>query len=245
MRRQKEWIVRLTEQAKSSTDCYFVTLTYNEQSVPWGSAIPILDKKGIQLFMKRLRKSLQPGIKYYLVGEYGTNTKRPHYHMIIFNTGVNLEKLKLKIIEAWTTKNEQDEKQLLGNIDVGYGDISSMTYVAKYLIKDDKIDYEVKPFALMSKGLGSRYIDKRTSWHQEDLSRNYSVMQGGKKFPLPKYYKQKMLNEDQRLRMTAKSKAQIEKDAAKSNNDNPALQTQRNEAFRRMLENRNKQKSKL
>lgn len=241
MRRQKEWVVRLTQQEKESSDCYFVTLTYDEHSVPWGSQLPILDKKGIQKFMKRLRKGLQPGIKYYLVGEYGTQTKRPHYHMLIFNTGLNIDQLQAKIILAW---RDQD-KMLLGHIDVGTGETASMMYVAKYLIKSDQTDYEVKPFALMSKGLGKRYIQNLKSWHEADLSRNYTIQPGGKKFPLPKYYKEKMLNEDQRAIMTVKSKNQILKDEQKNGVVSPALQDQRSAAFKKMLQNRNEQKSKL
>lgn len=243
IRRQKEWIVRLSQEAKSSSDVHFVTLTYDEQSLPWGSILPVLDKKGIQKFMKRLRKGLQPGIKYYLVGEYGTITKRPHYHMIIYNTGLNKDQLTIKLLNAW---RDQD-KMLTGHLQCEVPDQNHgvMDYVAKYLVKSDNIDYEVKPFALMSKGLGKRYIEKSSEFHTSDLSRNYTVLPGGVKYPLPKYYKEKMLNEDQRQIMTAKSKAMIQKNEQKNPVINPALQTQRSEAFRRMLINKNNQNSSL
>jgi len=47
-----------------------------------------LIKRDVQLFIKRLRKEQDSRgsskIKYYLVGEYGDLTKRPHYHAAIF-----------------------------------------------------------------------------------------------------------------------------------------------------------------
>jgi len=47
-----------------------------------------LIKRDVQLFVKRLRKDQDARglakIRYYLVGEYGDQTKRPHYHAAIF-----------------------------------------------------------------------------------------------------------------------------------------------------------------
>lgn len=91
----------------------FVTLTYNNASIPhawhvgynkfrdndesiyldedegWiasaSGAPTTLSVRDTQLFFKRLRKFF-PGrkIRYFLAGEYGPKTKRPHYHAIIF-----------------------------------------------------------------------------------------------------------------------------------------------------------------
>lgn len=64
----------------------FLTLTYNPQSLPRNErGKPTLDKRHLQLFWKRLRKKF-PGrkIRYYVAGEYGPKTHRPHYHAIVF-----------------------------------------------------------------------------------------------------------------------------------------------------------------
>jgi len=44
-----------------------------------------LSKKDFQLYMRRLRFDAGKGLKYYVCGEYGTKSNRPHYHAIIFN----------------------------------------------------------------------------------------------------------------------------------------------------------------
>ena len=44
-----------------------------------------LQKSDLQKFFKRLRKKTHEKISYYAVGEYGDNTQRPHYHIILFN----------------------------------------------------------------------------------------------------------------------------------------------------------------
>lgn len=91
----------------------FVTLTYNNASIPhaWhvgynrlpgDSEFEYLDEdqswiasaagspttlsvRDTQLFFKRLRKFFPDRrIRYFLAGEYGPKTKRPHYHAIIF-----------------------------------------------------------------------------------------------------------------------------------------------------------------
>lgn len=60
----------------------FVTLTYDEKNLPPGAS---LDPVHTQKWLKRLRKALSPeSIRYFLVGEYGDETKRPHYHAAIF-----------------------------------------------------------------------------------------------------------------------------------------------------------------
>lgn len=54
------------------------------------SGLPSLDKRDVQLFMKRLRKKFAPRtIRYYFAGEYGSSTHRPHYHAILFNVGLD------------------------------------------------------------------------------------------------------------------------------------------------------------
>lgn len=49
-----------------------------------------LDKRDCQLFMKRLRKYFGDiKIRFYLAGEYGDKTLRPHYHAILYGISVD------------------------------------------------------------------------------------------------------------------------------------------------------------
>ena len=89
--KRNDWSVRLYyEMQKYSTPPAFVTLTYDDDHLPsmvdedTGELVPVVSKRDLQLFFKRLRKRV-PGIRYFFCSEYGPTTGRPHYHGIIFN----------------------------------------------------------------------------------------------------------------------------------------------------------------
>lgn len=63
-----------------------VSLTYADPNLPKAGS---LDYTDVTLWLKRFRKKLGHPFRYFICGEYGeTNTKRPHYHAILF--GVHL-----------------------------------------------------------------------------------------------------------------------------------------------------------
>ena len=60
----------------------FVTLTYDDEHLPAGGT---LVPKDTQDWLKRFRKANSNlRLRYYLVGEYGDTTERPHYHICLF-----------------------------------------------------------------------------------------------------------------------------------------------------------------
>lgn len=62
----------------------FWTLTYDEKNCPHDSS---LCPEHTRNWLKRLRRSLENQgrqIRYFLVGEYGDTTQRPHYHAALF-----------------------------------------------------------------------------------------------------------------------------------------------------------------
>lgn len=59
----------------------FLTLTYDDANLPPG---PSLVPRDLTLFLKKLRKYF-PAFRYFACGEYGDQTKRPHYHLVMFN----------------------------------------------------------------------------------------------------------------------------------------------------------------
>jgi len=51
-----------------------------------GPRDPSLRPRDLQLFLKRLRKYYEPDrFRFFAVGEYGSTTERPHYHLAVFN----------------------------------------------------------------------------------------------------------------------------------------------------------------
>lgn len=80
--RAQVWKSRLMLEAGQHRVSLFVTLTYAPEHLPADGKVSV--REG-QLFLKRLR-FLNPGvsIRYFLVGEYGERTARPHYHAVLF-----------------------------------------------------------------------------------------------------------------------------------------------------------------
>lgn len=81
--KKRIWTHRILLEAAQYEDNCFVTLTYDDDHLPKeGSLVP----KHSQDWLKRFRFSVAPlRIRYFLVGEYGDTSFRPHYHCALFN----------------------------------------------------------------------------------------------------------------------------------------------------------------
>lgn len=211
-RRVSGWSFRLMQEDKVSFSSHFVTLTYDTKHVPiTKNGFMSLAKDDVQRFFKRLRKAealiSDNKIKYYLCGEYGGKTQRPHYHMLIFNV------TKISLIEqSWN----------LGQCHYGLVSEASVGYTLKYMNKAKKIpmhrnDDRLQEFSLMSKGLGANYItDSILKYHTADLfNRMCLVVEGGKKVAMPRYYKDRIYLENERAQIASWGKQRAQTDLEK------------------------------
>lgn len=197
-RRASGWAYRLLKEAEISNSAHFITLTYDSKFIPISAnGYLSLRRSDVQLFLKRLRKSLtsqnyHEKIRYYAIGEYGDHTDRPHYHLIMYNLPRTLREPYDSLTRAWP----------LGTIHVGNITPASVAYTLKYISKGKKVpsfefdDRETEK-ALMSKGMGLAYITPATKrFHKiqrEDLtSRLYVPIMDGKKIAMPRYYRNKI-----------------------------------------------------
>nr|QJB20075.1 MAG: replication initiator protein [Microvirus sp.] len=189
-RKTAGWTFRLMAEEKHSSSSHFITMTYDTDhlvTTPFGK--PSLCKYDLQNFFKRLRKlDSSARIKYYAVGEYGSQTARPHYHAILFNADIEL------IEKAWTL-----DGLLIG--DIYYGDVceASIGYTLKYLNKKSTAgligdDDRHPQFTLSSNKLGMSYLTPAMrAWHLADLhNRKYVTLKGGIKAAMPRYYQEKI-----------------------------------------------------
>lgn len=183
--RRADWSFRLHQELKVSKSANFLTLTYNDSEVPWTDNGLSLCKRDVQLFTKSLRECDRsdgwPSLRYYTVGEYGSNTLRPHYHSIMFN----LHKATVaRLPEIWKK----------GFVHVGEVSQASIHYVTGYVVNRVKgLEGKQDPFALMSKGLGKNYLESNGWWHKGDVLRSY-VMHDGFKQRLPRCYRDKLFS---------------------------------------------------
>lgn len=189
--KRADWSFRLNQEWKVASSAHFLTLTYEDSQIPVNG----LCKEDHQLFMKRLRKESVVPLRYYAVGEYGTETQRPHYHSIMFN----LPGALLKRLDAIWQK---------GFVHVGDVTEASIHYVTKYVInKPDVSGGREPPFSSMSRrpGIGHNYLETHKKWHRADM-RNYAKV-NGVVTRLPRYYKEKVFTEMERAKLAMESVA--------------------------------------
>lgn len=193
-----DWMVRLKEETKVSSSAYFITLTYDDEHVPWnyneetGECVQSVRPKHVQDWMKRIRKFQKEvsdeKLKYFLVGEYGDQTLRPHYHLMLFNLAYGIEE---KCLDNWT-------KHQGGWIN----DIKPFThersaYITDYsLKKGDYLEGAEPPFTRISNGIGLAYVSRNSAWHKNGLRAYYQ--DGQYKKHLPRYYMHKLFTEEER-----------------------------------------------
>jgi len=123
--RANSWFIRLDNEMSVSSSACFVTLTYDDEHLPYtDDGNMTLDFKDTQKFFKRLRKrhfkNSKAKIKYFLVGEYGSISNRPHYHAIIFSAYSTDD-----ILDSWN----------LGHVHIGSVSPASIYYTLKYCMK--------------------------------------------------------------------------------------------------------------
>lgn len=82
--KRRIWTARLLLERQIHPGALFLTLTYDEDRVPLVAKTydSTLRPRDATLFLKRLRK--RRPFRYFLVGEYGDKTQRPHYHAIVY-----------------------------------------------------------------------------------------------------------------------------------------------------------------
>lgn len=173
---RKQWSLRLTHELQGSKTAHFVTLTYNDEHLKFfneltgeETSMPSVSLRDVQLFFKRLRKSLcaefgkDYRIRYYLTSEYGPTYHRPHYHAIIF--GLPAKNPGRYIDDAWQQ----------GFVKVDPVTDARIRYVTKYCLKDKSetmsTDADVMPvFSTMSRRpfLGSCFVFNKANMAKYD-----------------------------------------------------------------------------
>lgn len=201
--KSRQWAMRCMHEASLHDANCFVTLTYSDGCLP---RLGSLDKRGFQLYMKRLRKMFAPRkVRFFCAGEYGGRTLRPHYHSLLF--GVDFPDKEL-----WSERNGMPvfRSRLLerlwpfGNSEIGSVTWQSAGYVAKYcqkkltgLLAHEEYGEREPEFGLMSRkpGIGREWYER----YKDEVYRQDSVVVNGKEMRPPKYYDNLMSEEDDKL----------------------------------------------
>ena len=146
-RNRSQWAFRLQKEQRYSECSHFVTLTYDDSQLEYNDeGYPVVSKRDVQLFLKRLRKQYKGvKIRYFITSEYGPQTQRPHYHGILFNIPGSVEDVTKGISQAWQH----------GFVSIGSVTEASINYCAKYCITKNSTPAGRDPcFSLMSRRPG-------------------------------------------------------------------------------------------
>lgn len=227
IRQREDWTTRIELEARDypKEQVWFITLTYDDDHVPgmivktgeimrkvqytWKpgekrpESVQVLLYEDIQKFLKRLRKAYRGKLRYFVAGEYGEQTARPHYHMILYGwEPTDLKNLYKIHHNGYYTSEWLTNLWDMGQIQIAQAVPETYRYVAGYVTKKMyEIDgkkaneyYELgqtKPFACMSlkPGLGEHYYQE----HKEEIWRQgYIQCSNGKQAQIPRYYEKQM-----------------------------------------------------
>lgn len=166
--RRRVWQHRIMLEAGLYGDNAFVTLTYDDEHLPFGGN---LVPKDVQLWVKKLRRKLNgKKVRYYCVGEYGDESFRPHYHFALFNfIGCARGRTKRDVRGRVDWQGCCASCRLVGDtwgngdIEIGILEANSAGYLAGYVVKkmtradDPRLEGRHPEFGRMSLRPGIAY----------------------------------------------------------------------------------------
>ena len=184
LNQSRKWALRVALEQRVSVDTIFITLTYDQEHCP-----SELSKDDAQKFLKRLRKKHK--FRYYLCGEYGTKTKRPHYHaMLYFPYVVEFPDFYHDLANSWKFGRTNARR---------VSDTNTSRYVSKYVTKKATQEYdEDRPewhLASRQPGLGSTAVQGiceqlvTYGYFKQSNDVPHEMLIDGKRLPIDRYLK--------------------------------------------------------
>jgi hypothetical protein len=175
------WSIRAYHESTLHDFNSFLTLTYDDDHLP---ADGKLQKPDLQNFFKKMRHRYK--FRYIACGEYGENTRRPHYHAIIFGENFNVYSQRTDIDQNMYTNSVVEKLWGNGMVSIAECNMQTIMYTCGYVHKKVGDD---ESFQLMSRrpGIGKNWLEK----YKTDITMtngNPMVTIEGREFPVPPRY---------------------------------------------------------
>lgn len=218
--RKRLWKHRIMLERMCHHYACFVTLTYNDDDLPKDEGIAVLRPKHMQDWLKRLRERVDFKFRFYGVGEYGSKSDRPHYHIMLFGypscvfnrtRGVGGVDRRLYPHVEPDALNCCDVCKLvqetwgMGNVDLGLVEPDSAAYVCDYTLKrmtkhdDVRLNGRTPEFCRMSlrPGIGAEAMwdvasDLMQNGLEDRIDVPTSLVHGKQNLPLGRYLRKRL-----------------------------------------------------
>lgn len=227
IRRAQDWAIRCTHEAQGWKENSFVTLTYADENLPKDGS---LDHSHFQAFIKRTRSRLPQRVRFFMCGEYGEETARPHYHAIIFNAEFRPWKIEGKS----GSNNDFYSNSLLtelwgqGHCTVQPLNAQTVGYCTRYVL--DKLTGDLAaqtygtrtpPYCAVSlkPGIGALWYE---SFGKEKARQDFVIFDG-REVRLPKYYDKLSARKDYEFLDEVQYERELKARAASADNSTERL----------------------
>lgn len=194
LERSRSWATRCMHEASMYDRNCFLTLTYDPAHLPASGSLVLDD---IQRFLKRLRKNFpNDKLRYFLCGEYGDDTQRPHYHIILFNFDFFDKTFHKSSYSGCPIYISRTLDRIWGNGICWIGSVTfeSAAYVARYVLKkvtgdkaNDHYQGRLPEFCTMSRkpGIGLPWLER---YFGDVYPHDFVVVRNGIKCRPPRFY---------------------------------------------------------
>lgn len=183
----RQWSIRCIHEAQMHQHNSFITLTYSDENLT-----KRLEYHHFQKFMKKLRKAYpNADISYFVTGEYGDKTKRPHWHALIFGWAPPDGNYLYSNDRGDKVYTSETLNKLWGKGISEFGSVTleSANYCARYAAKklshghDDQHDFHPISKKSQKRAIGKKWLET----YYKDILNGYIVHEGNK-LPIPRYY---------------------------------------------------------
>lgn len=207
--KQSAWVMRCYAESREHKRSIFATLTYDDDNL---NPRQELEYKDFQLFLKRLRKSAgkrrASPFRFFVAGEYGERTNRPHWHALLFGYDPVDSVRYSSVYSKHPLFTSQELSEAWGKGLATFGEVNEQTirYTAGYIVNRHSAESEryirvcpetgetwsvVPEFARMSlkPGIGAEWLRK---YYKDIYQAHDGVYINNRKNPIPRYFEELM-----------------------------------------------------